>query len=294
MDARRRFSRRTAIKAAGALAATGIARGADAQIATSSTGKPKTRECIWIPTTDGQFCCGMIHRPAEIRDKVPAALILHDRVGSKDQPHRLLVSLADALAAAGHIAMRFDLRGRGDSEGESIDATPQRDLTDTRAALAMLRNEPGVDTTNISAIGFGYGGTILAELCGESIAIKRIALWSCCPTDNENFKPIMEDHNGREVSDQLGSLLSSDFFEGVAALTPASALKKNRQPVFMVYGTRDANTRQDAYETARSELAFADVDAKSLIIQNADHDFSTNAASQEAIEKTIAWIREKA
>ena len=46
---------------------------------------------------------------------------MHGLVGSKDQPHRILVALSEALAAAGHVALRFDLLGRGDSEGKSID-----------------------------------------------------------------------------------------------------------------------------------------------------------------------------
>ena len=55
------------------------------------------------------------------------------RVGS----HRQFVQLARALAAAGHVALRFDYRGMGDANGEARDF---QDLDlDILAALAALR-----------------------------------------------------------------------------------------------------------------------------------------------------------
>jgi phosphate transport system substrate-binding protein len=93
----------------------------------------------------------MVHRPAEIKGKCSAVLILHGLVGSKDTPHRIFVTLAEALAKAGFISLRVDLVGRGDSEGESVDATPKSDLQNVRDALAALRALPDVEASFVAS-----------------------------------------------------------------------------------------------------------------------------------------------
>jgi dienelactone hydrolase len=56
---------------------------------------------------DGQKIFAVIHRPAEgTSTPRPAVAIFHGLVGSKDQPHRLYVKLAEALARAGMVALR--------------------------------------------------------------------------------------------------------------------------------------------------------------------------------------------
>jgi dienelactone hydrolase len=291
MDETNKLTRRAAIQAAAILAACGVA---SAQTPAAIPAKPKTRDCIWIPTIDGKYLCAMIHRPVELKEKAPAALLIHGIVGSKDQPHRILVALAEALAAMGVVALRFDLLGRGDSEGESIDATPQRDLQNARDALAVLQTIDNVDARDITAIGISWGGTLAAQLTGESTAIKRIVLIASCPKDNETWQPKLEDFSGREASDQFGMLLSKEFFDGFAELTPLSALRKNRQPVLMVYGTRDEAIRQDDYDTCKDELAFADVAVKAAKITAADHNLLRHEAERQMIEQVTTWLKQQA
>src|SRR5437764_8425299 len=90
---------------------------------------------------------GVIHRPAQAAATLcPALLILHGFVGSKDQPHQIFVKLAEALAGAGMVALRIDLRGRGDSEGDmAVDVTPTGDLLDAQRAIDFLAVQSDVD-----------------------------------------------------------------------------------------------------------------------------------------------------
>ncbi len=284
----RSLTRRTALQSAVVLAACGFA---NADTAIPQTNKPKSRDSVWIPSTSNQFLSAALHRPAEITNKRPAALLLHDLRGSKVQPHRMPVTLAESLAAAGHIALRVDLLGRGDSEGNSLDATPQRDLENARHALAALQALPDVDPHDITLIGLSYGGILASCLAAESIAIKRIVLISSCPVDNDNHAPTFKDIEGKQVSDQLGNLISKDFYDAFADLTPLTQLRKNRQTVLMVYGTHDAEIRSDDYETCKSELTFADVNTKSIKIEGADHAFASHDHESQAIEAIINWLR---
>lgn len=95
----------------------------------------------WIEC-DGERMLGIVCAPATgPRQRVGVLIVVGGpqyRVGS----HRQFVRLARALAVAGHVSLRLDHRGVGDSEGrmrsfEEIDA----DLT---AALDCLGAQPGV------------------------------------------------------------------------------------------------------------------------------------------------------
>ena len=108
---------------------------------------------------DDQQVYGFLHRPRATTGKLlPGVLILHGFLASKDQPHRIFVTLAEALAQAGMVALRIDLRGRGDSEGESIDITPAADLADVAAALDYLAQRDDVDTSRIGLLGMSRAG----------------------------------------------------------------------------------------------------------------------------------------
>ena len=110
-----------------------------------SSQHPPTTRAGWIAAgrrepvmfeSDGQAILGVIHRPRQPpAERLPAVVIFHGFVGSKDQPHQIFVKLAEALAAAGVIALRIDFRGRGDSEGDTVDMTFEGDMADARGAL---------------------------------------------------------------------------------------------------------------------------------------------------------------
>lgn len=289
----RMLSRRSALQGAAVLTASAFANAQTPPAPAPTFGKPRTRDAIWIPTLDGKFCSGMIHRPADMTGKVPAALLFHGLVGSKDQPHRLLVALGDALAAMGHLALRVDLLGRGDSEGESVDATPARDIQNARDALAALQQLPDVDGRDITAIGFSYGGVMASYLAGESTAVKRVVLISSCPVDHATWKPRFETIDGREVVDQSGNMLARGFYDGVYDLTPLSQLKRNRQAVFMVHGTHDETTRPDDYDACKNELSFADVNVKNAKIEAADHSLTRPQAQRLMIEHVTTWLKQQ-
>ena len=66
-----------------------------------------------LVVSDDRRLAGYIHRPAARTETgYPGVLLLHDLVGSKEQPHRMFVTLADRLAESGVVALRVDLYGR--------------------------------------------------------------------------------------------------------------------------------------------------------------------------------------
>lgn len=104
-----------------------------------------------------------------------AALIVSGGVQTRAGPHRLFTQLAEALAARGVTALRFDRRGVGDSDGE--DAGFLGSAADIAAAAAALREQ---GSTDITGIGLCDGAAALA-LFGAEAGCSRLVLlnpWS--------------------------------------------------------------------------------------------------------------------
>ena len=94
-------------------------------------------------------------------------------------------------------------------------------------------------------------------------------------------------HPGR---DQFGNVLSKAFYDEVPELTPQSQLKRLRQPVLLVYGTRDEVTRPAEFDKLKDELTFADVSCTSVVIDGADHALMNHLWEQKAIDETVRWL----
>lgn len=108
--------------------------------------------------------------------KRPAVLVVHEWWGLTDYPKMR----AKELAKLGYIAMAIDMYGEGKTVDNPDDAgkmaTPfytNPALTKARfdAALAKLKSYPQVDTNNIAAIGYCFGGAVALNVAkmGENL-----------------------------------------------------------------------------------------------------------------------------
>jgi dienelactone hydrolase len=110
------------------------------------------------------------------QEKRPAVLVVHEWWGLNDYAK----SRARQLADLGYVAMAVDMYGDGKTASNPDEAMKLADpfykdpqLTKTRldAALAKLKTYPEVDTNNIAAIGYCYGGYVVlnAAKLGEPL-----------------------------------------------------------------------------------------------------------------------------
>ena len=83
---------------------------------------------------------GIIARPSSPpASEMPAVVILNTGIVHRVGHHRMYVSLSRKLAAAGHLVLRFDLSGIGDSEQRNDRlSTIESSLADIREALDFL------------------------------------------------------------------------------------------------------------------------------------------------------------
>lgn len=70
-----------------------------------------------------------------------------------------LNDMARRLAAGGLVALAFDYKGWGDSEGPRLRLAPFGRVEDTQAALTFLGAQPMVDPDRLGLYGISYGGS---------------------------------------------------------------------------------------------------------------------------------------
>ena len=105
--------------------------------------------------SDGLKLSGVLHipeqRPKDVR--LPAFLVLHGFVGSKDESHAEIQ--ATMLEEMGYAAFRFDMRCCGDSEGErKVRCFDQ--VADTKNALTFISARSEIDPKRIGVIGHSW------------------------------------------------------------------------------------------------------------------------------------------
>jgi pimeloyl-ACP methyl ester carboxylesterase len=107
---------------------------------------------------------GLVHAP--LGSASPLAFVLsHSIAEEKLWSHRVMVSMARALASRGHAVLRFDYMGAGDSSGETPDTSLESHLADLAAACVELRRrQPQVERVGIVGLRFGASiGALFAE-----------------------------------------------------------------------------------------------------------------------------------
>jgi alpha/beta superfamily hydrolase len=103
---------------------------------------------------------GMLHEPLDLarQRRWPAAVLCHPQPASADMNDRLTAALASALAAAGVVALRFNFRGVGGSQGQQTDG--RLEPLDVAGAVDYLLALPGVDGTKLCLLGHAFGAYV--------------------------------------------------------------------------------------------------------------------------------------
>jgi dienelactone hydrolase len=239
----------------------------------------------------GQMVSGFVHRPAG-DGPWPAVLLFHGFMAAKSQPpHRLFVQLAEALVQAGTVSLRIDFRGRGDSEGETIDITPAGDLNDAQVALDFLARQAYVDPQRLAVLGISWGGAIAACLTGRDERVRATVMWSSIPGGPADWRPELRQVNGRLAAEFVGNLVGQQFYEGLQEINPLQALLQAKRPLLLVYGSQDEVVPQAEVTAAKAALVEAGAPHDVVVIEGADHVFMGHTWARAVVEQTVAWLQ---
>src|SRR5213082_2738566 len=100
---------------------------------------------------------GVIHTPINV-ESAPVVLLCHPQPASSDMQDVLTVALARSLAEAGMIALRFNFRGVGKSQGQQTDG--RLEPLDLAGAIDSALAQRGANPAKLCIIGHGFGAYI--------------------------------------------------------------------------------------------------------------------------------------
>ena len=111
-------------------------------------------------TSVGLTLAGVVHIPDDLAEgeRRPGILVLHGFGGSKDGPTH--IGEADLYESFGYVALRFDMRGCGESEGVRGHILCPDQVVDTQSALSWLAEQPYVQPDAIAVSGQSFGGAV--------------------------------------------------------------------------------------------------------------------------------------
>ena len=108
--------------------------------------------------SDGYRLDGLLYSPkGSVAGERRAAFVLC--VGYTYTKNMVMPDIAKVLTAAGYVALVFDYRGFGDSEGPRERLLPLEQVADARAGLTFLAGQPHVDPGKLGVIGISLGGS---------------------------------------------------------------------------------------------------------------------------------------
>ena len=88
----------------------------------------------------------------------------------------IFAQLSNAIADAGHLVVRFDERGAGQSGGRAESATLDEFAADVRAVVTYLDKRRDVDPKRIALIGYGEGGWVALMVASREPKVAAVGL----------------------------------------------------------------------------------------------------------------------
>lgn len=199
----------------------------------------------------------------------------------------VFAQLANALADAGFLVVRYDKRGVGQSGGRDESATIDDYAEDVRAVVAFLRKRKDVDERRIAIVGHSEGG--LVGMLASTRDRKRVAALALVATPSTNGGELVLEQQARlldsmqlpegerrnriELQQKIQQAVISGtgweaippgyrrqaetpWFRSFLLFDPIAVMRKVEEPVFIIQGERDRQVPvRHAYRLAEAGRA---------------------------------------
>jgi fermentation-respiration switch protein FrsA (DUF1100 family) len=137
-------------------------------------------------SSDGLALQGVLHVPDAATEPRPAVILCHGFGGScQGAGHP---ELARTLEQAGYVALRFDFRGCGKSEGTRGNVICLEEVDDLRAALKFVRTQPGVDPSRVGIVGASLGGSLAVHVAATDPTVQLCAALGAIGNGERRFR----------------------------------------------------------------------------------------------------------
>ena len=120
---------------------------------------------------------GVVGWPEAASGSLPGVVVCHPHpLGGGNMNNNLVLSLYLALVGSGFVALRFNFRGVGNSEGAHTER--ENEPEDAEAALQTLKDRAGVDGNRLGMVGYSFGTGVILSSLSKYIDAKAFALYS--------------------------------------------------------------------------------------------------------------------
>jgi pimeloyl-ACP methyl ester carboxylesterase len=231
-------------------------------------------ERVSIPAS-GFNLAATISKPAKVAPAVrlPAVVL----VGGSDSSGRdeivanvpIFAQMANALADAGFLVVRYDKRGVGQSGGRAEAATIADYAEDVRAVVKFLEKRKDVNPSHIAVVGHGEGGWIALTSADGEKRIAALALiataalkgadllleeqkhllehMSIPETDKQAkielqkriVQAVIKDSGWEGIAQEVRDQADTPYFKSYLLYDPARSIAKVRQPILILQGDLD-------------------------------------------------------
>jgi uncharacterized protein len=222
-------------------------------------GEEILRGTIFTPEGEGPF---------------PGVVFFHGRGSSRGR----YLEISRRLSAKGIMALAFDFRGCGESDGNFEEQKQRMGIDDGRAAIEFLLSQK-VDPKRIGVIGTSFGGFV-ASILMKDYDVKSLVLRAPAVYPNE-----LLDINVKTIADyyhlEKDKWLSSVAYEGISHFKGnLLVIESEKDEVVRDWVVRNYYDR--AENAAKKEL---------FVQKGAGHDLRNNPESLEEFYKlTFDWF----
>jgi fermentation-respiration switch protein FrsA (DUF1100 family) len=155
--------------------------------------------------SEGSRLEGDVFLPDDLRsgEQRPGIVLCNGFTGLREL---VLPDYAKVFAAAGYVALSFDYRGFGGSEGEKWRLLPLEQVDDIRNAITFLQAQDEVDAERIGIWGTSFGGGHVPYTAGVDERVK-VAVGQVGFGDGERFINDVRSYGERQ---ELSRILEED------------------------------------------------------------------------------------
>jgi pimeloyl-ACP methyl ester carboxylesterase len=243
-----------------------------------------------------------------------AFLILNAGVAARYPPHRLSVKLARALASEGHVVLRFDLSGHGDSQAVTNALDPVAQGTrDLMSAMDHLQTTLGLRRFALFGACSGAASAYHASVSDARVVGVLMfdgywyrSHWTRWVRDVKHLRAVVRQHGWRDVATRMlrkvdrskgerrqgedglydpgGNPSIADFRRAVAALS-------SRAAVFFVYSGSviDYYSYEGQFRHVfGSEPWYSQVRCE--FMPDVDHTILEQRAQRRFIDAVVGWL----
>ena len=257
-----------------------------------------TEEKVYFKSSDNLTLCGILTFPEQKTDK---CIILCHGITVDKEEDGIFTDLARKLAAVGIAVFRFDFRGHGESNGNSVDMTVKGETEDIESALKYLKSRQ-FNKFGLVAASFSGGAASFFTPKHQDV-VKALILWNSLidydshintttPWSKKNWGQPAFNRAKKYGFTKIGSRkfkAGRNLMHEIKSLKPWKELLDISVPILFVHGDKDT------YVPYEDSVKYSKLvkNGSLVVIKGAEHGFHDRKEDAEAADKaTINFLLE--